>query len=230
MNSAEFKFLCPHCAQGIKCEISLAGSEVQCPSCAQLLRIPHPSDEPGLDAAADPFPETDTEPARRAVINLRASLLALACGFLGYQTATTVWELRFGIRGDWLVVTAGIVLGLLLGWRLGTTRTPSASSAFTFAVGAWALLILTWGWVLTRPAGSFNDQGGMVLTFAILPLTVGCWLVGGPLALALGHRAIKRTQAAEGAAGDRSLARMGVILSRTMLWGGVALAVIVFWR
>ena len=37
---SELKFSCPHCGQHILCEEQLAGREIQCPSCQQVLQVP----------------------------------------------------------------------------------------------------------------------------------------------------------------------------------------------
>ncbi len=87
---------------------------------------------------------------------------------------------------------------------------------------AWLVVILTWGWVLSRPHGTFHDQGGLALTFIVLPLTLGAWVVGGPVALALGGRAFKGRGEGEADKDERRLARIGVLLSRLLLWAGVA--------
>lgn len=109
------------------------------------------------------------------------------------------------------------------GWRLGATRNSSAPSCFALTAASWALIVLLSGWVLTRPSGAFHDQGGMVITFAVLPLTLLCWLVGGPVALAVAHQATTQLQREESEAVDWRLTRAGLLLSRLMLWSGVAL-------
>lgn len=43
MNSLEVRFVCPQCARPIRCDRRLAGREVHCPDCQQLLVIPHPA-------------------------------------------------------------------------------------------------------------------------------------------------------------------------------------------
>ena len=87
------------------------------------------------------------------------------------------------------------------------------------AAGSWGVGILTWSWVLTRPRGTFNDQGGLILTFGVLPLTLGLWLVGGPIALALSGRALKLLQPGDDTKRLRQLASAGLLLSRLLLWG-----------
>jgi hypothetical protein len=96
------------------------------------------------------------------------------------------------------------------------------SLSCVFAAIAWIVVLLTWGWVLSRPHGTFNDQGGLALTLIVLPLTLGAWIVGGPIALALGGRALKSLGEGEASKDERRLARIGVWLSRVLLWAGVA--------
>jgi hypothetical protein len=96
------------------------------------------------------------------------------------------------------------------------------------AVVAWLVVIVTWVWVLTRPRGTFNDQGGLMLTFIVMPLTFGAWCVGGPIALALGGRALKHVSQSEDASGERRIARTGVFLSRLLFWAGVTWLLFIF--
>ena len=48
---SELKFSCPHCGQHILCEEQLAGREIQCPSCQQVLQVPR---APGKNQPAPP--------------------------------------------------------------------------------------------------------------------------------------------------------------------------------
>jgi ribosomal protein S27E len=41
---SELKFSCPSCGQHVQCDISHAGENIPCPSCAQLIRVPHQGD------------------------------------------------------------------------------------------------------------------------------------------------------------------------------------------
>jgi hypothetical protein len=96
------------------------------------------------------------------------------------------------------------------------------SLSCTLSAIAWLVVILTWTWVLSRPHGTFHDQGGLMITFIVLPLTLGAWGVGGPIALALGGRALRELGEGESNKEERRLARIGVWLSRVLLWAGVA--------
>jgi hypothetical protein len=64
------------------------------------------------------------------------------------------------------------------------TKTPVtvafASILFTLAV---------WAWILTRPAGTFHDQGGLSLTMIYFPTTFGVWFVCGLSSIVLAIRA-----------------------------------------
>ena len=82
----------------------------------------------------------------------------------------------FSLR-DYKISTAAI--------RLPPTAPATASIAFTLAV---------WAWMLTRPAGTFHDQGGLMITLYYFPATFVVWLAcsivawkagGGVLAYAL---------------------------------------------
>jgi len=68
----------------------------------------------------------------------------------------------------------------------------------------------------------FRAMIAMTLTFVVLPLSFGAWFVGGPVALSLGGRAMKNTSSSETAASERRIARVGIFLSRLLLWGGIA--------
>jgi hypothetical protein len=100
--------------------------------------------------------------------------------------------------------------------------TMCGTASFLLATLSWLVVILTWGWVLTRPHGTFHDQGGLAITLIVLPLTLGAWLIGGPIALALGGRAMKRLGQGEADKSERGFAQTGVLLSRVLLWAGVA--------
>jgi hypothetical protein len=56
------------------------------------------------------------------------------------------------------------------------------------------------------------------------------WIVGGPVALALGHRGIDRAYTAGGTGLLQWLALAGIVLRRLMLWGGIGLLSLVLWR
>jgi hypothetical protein len=110
---------------------------------------------------------------------------------------------------------------------LATELNFSAPSSFVLAVASSLLGILMWGWLLTRPPEAFHDQGGMAITFAI-PLTLILWIVGGPVALALGQRGLDRVRPDK--ARDQWLALAGIALSRLMLWGGIVVPCLVLWQ
>ncbi len=95
------------------------------------------------------------------------------------------------------------------------------------AAGAWLVVRVTWGWLLTRPCGSFHDLGALVFVVYIFPLTLGAWFAGGPVAPALGGCAAKRVRSGKGTSRHGELAWAGILLSRVMLWGGVGLRLLV---
>lgn len=41
---SDLKFSCPSCGQHVQCDISHAGENIPCPSCAQLIRVPNQGD------------------------------------------------------------------------------------------------------------------------------------------------------------------------------------------
>jgi hypothetical protein len=103
----------------------------------------------------------------------------------------------------------------------------SAPSSLVLAAASWFLDILMWGWLLTQPPEAFHDQGGMAITFAI-PLTLILWIVGGPVALALGQRGLDRVRPDK--ARDQWLALAGIALNRLMLWGGIVVPCLALWQ
>jgi hypothetical protein len=108
---------------------------------------------------------------------------------------------------------------------LATELNFSAPSSVVLAAASLLLGILMWGWVLTRPSGSFHNEGGMVITLGVIPLTLILWIIGGPVALTLGHRGLERVR--PGKDRDPQLARGGIFLSRLMLWGGIMMLFLV---
>ena len=55
------------------------------------------------------------------------------------------------------------------------------------------LTLAIWGWIWTRPPGSFHDQGGMMISIIYFPLALLGWLVFGLPALILGLRGTPST-------------------------------------
>lgn len=132
----------------------------------------------------------------------------------------------------------GALVGFLVGGRITTIQSryggggggakyylPAAPLCLLLATGAWVLAILVWAWVETRPPGTFHDQGGMIITFGVLPLCLGCWVLGGPVALALGHQGTKQIQAATRPMSERWMARIGIALSCITIFTGLGLVV-----
>ena len=58
---SELKFSCPHCGQHILCDEQLAGREIQCPGCQQVLQIPATAGK-NYPAPAEPPPDSRTPP------------------------------------------------------------------------------------------------------------------------------------------------------------------------
>lgn len=229
-------FLCPHCGQQVQCGDDLAGHEVICPLCQQRMLVPEFSVEVEAPAesttasAASRQAAAPPEPGPRSRPGLGVVVCAVAFGFLGCTLTGFAWEVRVQAPPNLIVNAVGAALGAAFGWRLSSSRTPSATSCFTLTAASWAVVVLVWGWVLTRPPGGFSDQGGMLITFVVLPLTLLSWLVGGPIALGVARRARKQVQRKNAEALDWRLARAGLFLSRMMLWGGVAFVTIGFLR
>lgn len=108
-------------------------------------------------------------------------------------------------------------------WRSRNIATASgATLSLTLTGVAWATIPLAWAWVFTRPPGTFNDQGGMLITFLILPLTLAAWLVGGPFASALAHRVRKQVGTTASLQRAGSVASAAAFLARVLTWTGIA--------
>src|SRR5262249_59704467 len=70
--------------------------------------------------------------------------------------------------------------------------TPRARGALSIALVVVSICLTqgVWWYILTRPPGTFHDQGGMAITFGLFPMTAVGWLAGGLPALILGARAL----------------------------------------
>src|SRR5207302_7852382 len=58
-------FNCPKCEQELAVDSSGAGSEINCPSCGELIRIPEPESSaarPGMEASAAAAPRFEAHP------------------------------------------------------------------------------------------------------------------------------------------------------------------------
>ncbi|MBX3745987.1 MAG: hypothetical protein KF833_11830 [Verrucomicrobiae bacterium] len=108
-------------------------------------------------------------------------------------------------------------------WRSrNIVATSGATLSLALTLAAWTTILLAWAWVITRPPGTFNDQGGMVITFLILPLTLVAWLVGGPFASALAHRVRRQVGTTASLQRTGSLASAAAFLARVLTWTGIA--------
>lgn len=62
----------------------------------------------------------------------------------------------------------------------------------TPAIASIVATLGVWGWILTRPKGSFDDQGGMLITLLYFPGTFVVWLLCALTAVVLLVRGRKR--------------------------------------
>jgi hypothetical protein len=83
--------------------------------------------------------------------------------------------------------------------RLGTSSLILGLPSIGLTLGVWAYIISQ------APRGAFQNQGGLLITFILFPLTFLGWVAGGIGAIALGSRARR-------AGDEQSAASVGVIL------------------
>jgi hypothetical protein len=149
-----------------------------------------------------------------------------------YRAVLSYWGILGGILGGawarqrFLRRLALVVPGVAPQEILAAQVNFSAPSSVVLAAASLLLGILVWGWVLTQPPDAFHAEGGaMVITLGVIPLTLILWIIGGPVALTLGHRGLERVRAGKDL--DSQLARGGIFLSRLMLWGGIVMLFLV---
>ena len=97
------------------------------------------------------------------------------------------------------------------------TNRTLAQTAVTLTLASIVFTLSVWGWILTRPAGTFHDQGGLAITIFYFPATFGAWLVCGLTSIALRRR---RTEAES----EVDLARAGNL--RGLVFGLIALGLL----
>ena len=77
------------------------------------------------------------------------------------------------------------------------TNRTRAQITLIFALTSLAFTLGVWTWMLTRPAGTFHDQGGMAITIVYFPTTFVVWLVCVLLSLVFRRRRIEGEVEAE---------------------------------
>lgn len=180
MNAPPIQFRCPHCAQLLELYESSPETPVSCPTCGGSL---------------------DLNRALLSRAKMASSLDGQTVANYGRVTIATIIGAAIGYALTWNGWLA--LVGALVGFLGGRRRMRRAAQALAederwqrqqalaglrSVVSCWILLALMWSWVLTRPAETFHDQGGMVLTFFVFPLTLVLWILGGPVAFARGWR------------------------------------------
>ena len=99
-----------------------------------------------------------------------------------------------------------------------TTRTL-ARTAVTLALASIVFALSVWAWMLTRPAGTFHDQGGLAITLFYFPTTFVVWLLCGLISMALLRRRTEGESEADVARGGNlrrlvfGLIALGLFLS-----------------
>ncbi len=135
----------------------------------------------------------------------------------------------FQLTGSFSGAVVGALLGFLVAWRTlewrsryrgeaGVCRAwPSALLGLILATSAWIVAVLVLLWVTSRPPGTFHDQGGMLITFIVLPVLLLCWLTGGLVASVAGHYGISQIKEGKRPKSELWLARSALVLSWPML-------------
>src|SRR4249919_1646716 len=99
-----------------------------------------------------------------------------------------------------------------------TARTL-AQTAVTLALASIVFTLGVWAWILTRPAGTFHDQGGLAITLFYFPATFVGWLLCGLISVALRRRRTEGESEVELARGGNlrrrvlGLIALGLLLS-----------------
>lgn len=62
-----------------------------------------------------------------------------------------------------------------------------AQRAVLIAAGSIVFTLLVWVWILSRPEGTFHDQGGLAITLIYFPATFSVWLICSLLSFVLGR-------------------------------------------
>ena len=87
-------------------------------------------------------------------------------------------------------------------------RTHSSASLVLGLLSV-GLTLGVWAYIFVRtPEGAFHNQGGMLITFILFPLTFLVWAIAGSGAIILGGQALKAETTSEG----RAAAVAGIIL------------------
>jgi membrane-bound ClpP family serine protease len=84
-----------------------------------------------------------------------------------------------------------------------------ASASLILGLLSVGLTLGVWAYIFVRaPQGAFHNQGGMLITFILFPLTFLGWAIAGVGAIILGRRTLR----AEATSGRRAVAVAGIIL------------------
>ena len=101
------------------------------------------------------------------------------------------------------------------------TAMRSISAGLALACGSLAATSGLWVWILTRPHGTFHDQGGMMISFVLLPAALLGWVLLAVPSIVLCVKSIRR-----GTAQERTIASMIIFLDLFALWYSFATAII----
>ena len=114
---AEFKFSCPQCGQHIQCDTSYSGSQIDCPSCHQLIFVP----QAAHSAAA---PQAPLGLATRQSTMVPAT----GCRFAGEPGAQPAAKPKSKARRNVLIVTTAVVVLTALAMTMIFGRHPDESA------------------------------------------------------------------------------------------------------
>jgi hypothetical protein len=108
--------------------------------------------------------------------------------------------------------------------EMAMTGRRSLDIALGLSIASLTLTLGVWVWIWTRPAGTFNDQGGLAITLIYFPLALVGWAACALSAIVVSHLAKKRASETDAAGMKRlrfitwCLIGLGLLLSLTTLF------------